>query len=216
MVGMIVAAGAAHAQAEQRADNEEPPVRSHAPPRTAQAQPARAPEPRGHGPVSLLLRVGYDVGGDDLVQISTSDGGSATVSAGRGATFAGGLLIQPEAPVTLELTIGYKVDARSFSNASFSFGTVPFDAILSFAPGGHRLGIGVTEHFATSLRCSGDCSATVDFKATTGLVVQWAYSHRYGDFGVRGTFIGYQPAGAARNAPSVSGSSVGAFAGVRL
>lgn len=170
-------------------------------------------------PVSVLLRVGVDIGGDEIFSGTTSDGSSVSMSGGGGGVISGGLLIAPDAPYAFEVTLGYKTTNQSFSNGSISFSRIPLDAILSFAPGNHRLGIGMTAHFAPTFDCnvSGICAGRVELDTSYGLLLQWAYTLHHVELGLRATVIGYHATEIITGATaSFSGNSAGAFVDLRL
>jgi hypothetical protein len=201
-------------------DDDAPPARSPAANAPVASPPSTGPyggpptvehRPR---PVTFLLRTQADFGGDDLFSGQTTNGDSVSVPAGTGLTLAAGLIFQPDIPLAIELTAGYKLRILSASNGTVTFSRFPIDAIASFAPGHHRLGLGVTVHLSPSLDCSvsGICEANVPFDTAVGLILQWAYTLGRLDFGARATFLSYSVPGNS----SFSGDTLGFFIGARL
>jgi hypothetical protein len=208
------------APAAQAHDNDNPPIRL-ASPSAAPAPPSpldKSPMWRGR-PFSVVLRLGADFGGDEIFSGTTSNGDSFSMTGGGGGVISGGFLIAPDAPYAFEITIGYKATTQSFSNGSISFSRVPVDAIASFAPGNHRLGIGVTAHFAPTLDCSvtGVCTGHAELDTSYGVLLQWAYTLHHLELGLRATFISYHATDTLSGATaSFNGNSFGGFVGVRL
>jgi hypothetical protein len=181
--------------------------------------PPQGPEPARRS-VGVLFRLGLDHGGEELVELSYSDGRSSSIRAGQLVTFSGGILYQPAAPWSLEATIGYKVDRESASNGSVQFARIPVDVVLSYASQGHRVGAGLTAHVSPSLSCEGTvcggAAVSVPLDTSFGMIAQYAHGFRRGDrgfeIGVRYTRISY----AGDGIPAFDGSSIGAFFGAWL
>jgi hypothetical protein len=203
-------------------DDDAPPVRHALAPAPAPGpaqEPILAKDPQWRDRhVSFVMRLGYEHGGDDLLTIQKSDGSSFDLAAGNGVLIAAGLLFTPHPLFALELTAGYKSSTGSFSNGSLSLHRVPLEAIASFAPGNHRIGIGPALHTATRFDCKidGICGGNIDFQTAIGVVLQWVYTAKNFELGARATLIHYRLAG--DNAPNdtISGSNLGGFVGVRL
>lgn len=165
--------------------------------------------------VGVLLRMGFDGGGDKLVTVQWDDGSSKTLKAGQLMTFAGGLLYHP-GDYAVEGTFGYKFDKVNGSNGSITFSRMPLDLVVSWAPGNHRLGAGPTVHLAPKFDCSatGVCAGTVNFNTAFGGIVQYAYGFPLGnagmELGARYTVISYK---ASDGGGSLSGNAIGGFFG---
>lgn len=208
--------------AEARGDS--PP--GAAPPSSPAPQPASAPEepaPASARPLSLLLRLGAEFGGDDLFQIMSSDSKSTTITAGGRLALSAGLFFHGQLPFTVEATVGYKFDNREYSNGSIEFTRVPIDVIASGRLYGLRAGVGVTMHLAPSLSCKVTdlCTGAISFDTALGGILQFAYSFNQGgngslDIGIRFTSITYKARMVRSNATSteLDGSCTGLFIGL--
>lgn len=172
----------------------------------------------GRRNAGVLLRMGFDAGGDELVKVRWSNGKRGSIKAGQLMTLAAGVLYRPDAPWALEGTIGYKLDKVNGSNGSIQFTRIPLDLIVDWAHGGHRLGAGPTVHLAPTLSCDADgaCDGVGDvtFDTAFGGILQYAYGFPVGlnggfDVGVRCTVIRYSGSGLR----TADGTSAGFFFG---
>ncbi len=75
-----------------------------------------APEVGDRRHLSLQGRVVVEAGGDDLFKLMSSSGDTSTITGGGGVTASLGLYYHPDAPWTLEATVGYKYQGESYSN----------------------------------------------------------------------------------------------------
>jgi hypothetical protein len=184
------------------------------------AAPAARVLPQPTRNVGFLLRMNFDFGGDELIELQWDDGDETTLKAGQLMTFAAGVLYRrPDAPWAVEATLGYKFDQANGDNGSIKFTRIPLDLVASFAHGGHRIGGGATAHLSPSFSCDADgvCDGTIDYDTALGGILQYAYGFRVGansgfDVGLRYTFIEYS----GSDLPSLDGSGVGFFFGGRL
>lgn len=184
------------------------------------AQPARAyssGDPGAGRPLGFLLRMGFDFGGDKLVEVRWDNGDKGTLRAGQLISFGAGFLYHPNAPWALEGTIGYKFDKVNGSNGTIEFTRFPLDLVVAWAARGHRLGAGPTVHLSPKYRCdaTGLCDQTVSFDTAVGGILQYAYGFRLGasaglDAGLRYTFVDYE---ASAGPGSIDGSGFGFFFG---
>lgn len=177
-----------------------------------------AVSPPSERTVAFLMRFGLEFGGDDLVMVTDTDGGSTTITGGGRGLFSAGAIYHPAAPFTVEATLGWKTSAARRANGSIAFDRFPLDLIVSVAGHGHRLGAGPTVHFGPTLSCnvSGLCDQNVSFDTAVGGVIQYAYTYifrgttnRAVEFGARYTFLTYSGDGV----PDVDGSAFGLFLG---
>lgn len=187
-------------------------------PGAARADGGDAPAER---PVGLLLRMGFDFGGDTIATARYDDGTSTTVKAGGLVHVAGGLLFHPDAPFSVEATFGYKADNATAKNGEIKFDRLPLDLIASYVVARrHRLGAGPTLHLNPKATCSvtGICNESLRFKNAWGFVGQYAYGIPLGssgaELGARYTVITYAPKTAG--VKSVDGSAFGVFFGFWL
>jgi hypothetical protein len=179
---------------------------------------AQTPEPPQHTrSVGFLLRMNFDFGGEELAEVSISDGSTRTLKAGGLWTGAAGLFYQaPGSALAVEGTIGIKFDQAGASNGSISFTRFPVDLVISYTHEGLRLGGGPTLHLSPSVDCdAGLCGEEVSIPLNQALggIAQLAYGFRRGnsafDIGARYTYIHYS----GTDVPSFSGSSMGVFFG---
>jgi hypothetical protein len=180
----------------------------------ARAQPAPQEGSGPRRPASFIMRAGYEYGGDDLVTVVTADGDSKTVTGGRGGFAEGGLLIEPDAPIAIETTLGFKEGRAS----SVSFSRWTFDTLVELVHDHARIGAGVTMQFGASIDCGFQqvCNHnTIPIDTAYGALLQAAYTAGRFDFGLRATLISYRASRTGSDA-SASGNSLGAFVGVRL
>ena len=105
------------------------------------------------------------------------------------------------------------------ANGSVTFTRFPLDVIASIAPGGVRIGVGVTVHLAPTYKCdvTAVCSEELSFDTGFGAIAQAAYSLPLSytialDFAARYTLIRYSE----DEFNSLDGSSIGLFFGVRF
>lgn len=174
--------------------------------------------------MAVLLRMGVDFGGDELLKATRNDGNTTTIAAGQLAALAVGFVYEPrQQPFALEGTVGAKLDAAHASNGDITFTRFPIELIASVAHQGARLGVGVTVHTEINLSCnvSNICSGSVDFDDAFGAIIQLAYNFRGhtargGEIGARYTSIEYHATGARTGTPPIDGSSFGIFASARL
>ncbi|MAQ91995.1 MAG: hypothetical protein CMM84_00465 [Rhodothermaceae bacterium] len=70
-----------------------------------------------------------EVGGDDVIELLFTGGGSQTLSAGQGGTFAAGLRARPVATLPLSLfgSIGYKFVLNASDNADIRLTRIPIE-----------------------------------------------------------------------------------------
>lgn len=199
----------------QRPDPEKPISKGGVPAATSPgpAVPEVAkPAPRT---LSFLYRLNLEFGGDDIATIMLTDGNTNTLTAGGLAAWSGGLFYHPDAPFTLEATLGYKSQKLSYDNGSIGFTRYPVDVIASLRAGGFRIGLGGTAHFSPTISCSigGVCGGEVSLDTAYGGIVQSAYSFQRGtvafDLGVRLTRIKYSNS----EIHNLDGSCVGLFLG---
>jgi hypothetical protein len=184
----------------------------------AAAQTPEPPPPLQHTrSVGFLLRTSLDFGGEELAEVSISDGSTQMLKGGGLCTVAAGLFYQaPGSTLAVEGTIGYKFDRAGASNGFISFTRVPVDLVISYTHEGLRLGGGPTLHFSPSVDCDAGLCGTeisIPLDSVLGGIAQVAYGFRLGnralDLGARYTYIRYS----GTDVPSFDGSSFGFFFG---
>jgi hypothetical protein len=181
--------------------------------------PAAAGDEPDARPVGLLLRLGFDFGGDTVARAKYEDGSDKRLQAGQLVSVAGGLIYHPRTvPVAAEATFGHKADRADGSKGRTRFTRYPVDLVVSCVVADHvRLGLGPTLHLSPRLSCDvgGQCAGSVGFANAWGGIIQAAFGVPIGDsgldLGARYTRITYRSRVAG--APAVDGSSFGVFLG---
>jgi hypothetical protein len=110
------------------------------------------------GPVaSLVLEGGLEFGGDEVAEVTFTDGTTQKMYAGQGGTVAFGVLLRPrqESPLDFRATLGYKFVTTAGENASITLTRIPMEFIATYrvAPD-WTIGGGVSRH--KSVKFNGD------------------------------------------------------------
>ena len=125
--------------------------------------------------------IGYEAGGDDLLEVLFTNGDSMTISAGDG------LFVNAGAAVTLNrarttqaiFTLGWKFQSVIASNGDATLSRFPLEAMVAYAPDKHRFGAGITTHLGIDLSGSGLLSEVgTDLESDVGYLLQ--YDYRFG------------------------------------
>lgn len=123
-----------------------------------------------------ILTVGYESGGDDLVQTTATD-----LSAGGGLAFGAGLSFsRAESSLSLRVMIHYLFDAVEFTSPDGEADTeaLPLELALFKRWQRHEFGIGPSIHFNPSYEISSGNPALngqVDFDTAAGVFLQYNY-----------------------------------------
>jgi len=144
-----------------------------------------------------VAHVGYEFGGDKILDVQYSDGSSSTINAGDGIVFAGGAsyVVSPE--VTVQTTLGWKYQTiQQATNGGADFTRFPLDVIAQYSQSNLRLGAGITYHLSPSLSTSGAASTyspSRSFDDAMGTVFQFDYTTESGFiWGLRYTDLTYK------------------------
>ena len=176
----------------------------------------------------MVLRLGVQGGGDDLVELEFADGGNERIDAGDGAFVElelDGRLVQrvlPGAPEGLltAFTLGWESATIDVANGEVTFSRVALALAehLRFA-GRFRAGAGLVWHPHAELDTDVDgvAGGDADFRPALGLRLSadWLIGSR-ALLGLRATAIEYEFDGGENDGERVDGSSVGVALGVRL
>ncbi len=162
---------------------------------------AAAPSPQ----FGLVIEGGIEYGGDQLVELLFTNGGTQKLLAGQGGTVAAGLQFQPAAVPQLSVlaTVGYKFVTNASNNSSIGLTRIPIEVIghWTFAPD-WSVGVGVVRHAAVKFDGDGFLP-DADLGASTGATVEIGW--RWATLSYTG--INYAaPSGAKLNAGSVGAS----------
>jgi len=110
------------------------------------------------GPVaSLVFEGGIEFGGDEVAEVTFTDGGTQKMYAGQGGSIAFGVLLRPrqDSPLDFRATLGYKFVTTAGDNASITLTRIPMELIATYrvAPD-WTVGGGVARH--TGIQFNGD------------------------------------------------------------
>ena len=159
------------------------------------------------GTTRAAVDAGVGGGGDKLVVVTYSDGGTKTIYAGDG--FYADMGVQhnfADSAWSLKATAGFDDAAAAGSNATVSFNRYPLDLLAIYSAGRSHIGFGLTEHLSPRLDNDG-LQPNVDYDNATGVVLQY----QYWLFGARLTGINYKVSGCNSGCSSVSGNSLSVF-----
>jgi hypothetical protein len=153
----------------------------------------------------LVLEGGIEYGGDQIVELLFTNGGTQKLLAGQGGTAAAGLQFQPAAVPQLSViaTVGYKFVTNASNNTSIGLTRIPLEAIgrWQLVPD-WSIGAGVVRHAAVKFNGDG-LLADSDLTASTGATVEVAWRWVVLTY----TSINYTaPSGTKLNAGSVGAS----------
>ena len=167
--------------------------------------------------------LGFDIGGDKVVEVDYVGGGSDAVYAGTGFHFALGMDLDFDANYMLRGTVGYKESSVTAKNGDASFSRTPLELIGYRFFGLHGVGVGLTHQRNVQAECDfsgGICPfSKVDLDDSTGLLFEYLYRVRREDsnkgfsVGVRIGGIEYKESGAPDD---ISGGFIGANIGITL
>lgn len=168
--------------------------------------------------VSPAMGIGFEFGGEKIVDVVYTDGSRSDIESGRGLYLNGGLVINisETTPHTFEtqVTAGYKfTSTKQASNGEVSFNRWPIE-LLTFYRNTERyfrFGGGVTYQVSNELKgTNAAVAATASFKNATGLVLEadWFLGPQHDlVVGARYTVISYQAQSSP--SPTISANSVG-------
>lgn len=174
---LSLATGVAAPAAAAREDGPHPP--GLAPPEAAPA-PAPAAEAPAGPPARLILGLGWDLGGDRLVEATLSDGTHPAIRANGGFHLSAGAELLPalQGRLRTRATLGVKYDAINATNARLSYLAFPLEVAEVWAAGPVRLGAGLSLSLGPRLSGSGDAAAVgADFDPSLGglLLAEWRW-----------------------------------------
>lgn len=124
--------------------------------------------------LALVIEGGVELGGDQIVELLFTNGGSQKLTAGQGGTIAAGLQYQPASIPRLSVaaTVGYKFVTNASNNSSIGLTRVPIELVGRWQLAREwSLGGGVVRHAA--VRFNGDgLLPDADLSASTGATVE--------------------------------------------
>ncbi|MCK5875822.1 MAG: outer membrane beta-barrel protein [Alcanivoracaceae bacterium] len=167
--------------------------------------------------------LGFDVGGDKVLEVDYVGGGSDAIYAGMGFHLAVGMDLDFGTEYMLRGSVGYKGTSISAKNGDATFSRTPLEVIGYRFFGLHGVGLGLTHHRNVQVECDfsgGICPfSKVDLDNATGLLVEYLYRVRREDsnkgfsVGVRLGAIEYKDPGGGDD---IGGGFIGANIGITL
>ena len=167
--------------------------------------------------------LGFDVGGDKVLEVDYAGGGSDAVYAGMGFHLAVGMDLDFGTEYMMRGTVGYKEGGVSARNGDATCSRTPFELIGFRFFGLHGVGAGLTHHRNVQAECDfsgGVCPfSKVDVDDATGLLIEYLYRVRREDsnkgfsVGVRVGGIEYKDPG---DGSDIGGGFIGANIGITL
>src|SRR6266446_5632318 len=126
--------------------------------------------------VNLMLKAGFDFGGDTLTTANVS-GSTKTINANDGLFFGGGASIVPDMKeLEIEVSLSYKFSGITAQNGNVDWSVLPLDALVFYRLPKFRFGGGLTYHLSPQLKGSGVASdLNAKYKDAAGLVLQADY-----------------------------------------
>lgn len=165
-----------------------------------------------------IVRLGGDVGGDELLEFEYEDGSTPDVTAG------GGLLLTVGGVLEAWRSGGHGLDAQvnagikyrtipAATNQDLNWLRLPVEGLLYYrAPSGFRFGGGPVVHLANALRASGEAAdGTLEFETTPGAIIQAELIRGNVVFDLRYTALKYKVSGSGE---TVNASSFGGGIGM--
>jgi hypothetical protein len=155
--------------------------------------------------VRPFFQAGADFGGDTLVNVTFTDGSTASVKANEGFYFGGGASIVTDSKlVEIELSLAYKFSMINASNGDIDWTRWPLEALVFYRLDKVRLGGGLTYHLNPEVDGSGVATPlNIKFDDALGFVLQADY--RLSDkmaIGMRYTNLKYEVDGSSASAKS--------------
>lgn len=128
-------------------------------------------------PVRFLIAGALEFGGDEVAEVSFTNGDSQSINAGQGGSIAIGAQIQfPKVEkFLLRGSIGYKYVTTQADNVHIRLTRVPMQLTANYmAAPKLRLGAGIVTHSGVKLNADG-LGANMTFKSNAGPVFEIAY-----------------------------------------
>jgi hypothetical protein len=127
--------------------------------------------------VNFLLEGGIEYGGDEILEVTFTNGDTQKVLAGQGGYVAvGGEFTLPSVKaLSLRASIGYKYNTTAADNADITLTRIPINLIPYWNLNKDiRLGIGITTH--QFIQFDGDGFVPdIDFESSIGPRIEFAY-----------------------------------------
>jgi len=160
--------------------------------------------------VRPIIKAGFDFGGDTVVSVGVTGGGSSSksIKANDGVFVGGGAsILMDSKELEVELSASYKFSTIAAQNGDIDWTVLPLDALVFYRLPNVRLGGGLTYHLGPTLRGSGAASGLdAKYDDALGFVLQGDYvlRNRY-NFGLRYTSVNYK-ANSIQTSPTLAAS----------
>lgn len=161
--------------------------------------------------VRPLLKTGFDLGGEALVNVVFTNGDTQKVRGNEGFYFGGGAAIISDAKDwEYDVTLAYKFAVINGSNGDVDWTRIPFEALAFYRLQHVRFGGGLTYHLSPRLKGSGVVGGLdVKFKNALGVILQadWRITQNIA-LGGRFTFLEYDAKAPASGSAEANGFGV--------
>src|SRR5262245_11094772 len=127
--------------------------------------------------VNPTFKIGYDFGGDTLIEVQSSSGATRKLKAGQGLFLGAGASILSDAKdLEGEVTLSYKYANITAQNGDINWSVLPLDGLIFYRMPNFRIGGGLTFHTNPTLKGSGAATGLqANYKDAAGLVLQADY-----------------------------------------
>ncbi len=170
--------------------------------------------------IEWIVGAGYELGGEELGQVTYSDGSSAPVNANNGIMLNfGGIFPNGEgSDLSTQVTLGYKTGGPRIWSSDVNWSAIPVEIIEHYRMSSVRLGLGIAYHINPQLKVNLPSSSFISkYNNALGFILQFSWAPVKAGYSVdlRYTSIKFQPSDAA-SAPAVNGSVAGMYANYRF
>lgn len=133
---------------------------------------------------AFVLEGGVEFGGDQIIELTFTDGSTQKLTTGQGGTIAAGLQYRFPAQPRLSVagTVGYKFVTNASENADIGISRIPVEVVARWMLDERWwAGAGLTRH--ASVRVAGDgFFPDADLDASTGLTFEIGYKWIYATY----------------------------------
>lgn len=170
--------------------------------------------------VEWIAGAGLELGGEELGQVTYSDGSTAPVNANNGImlNFGGIFANGDDSAFSTQISLGYKSGGPRIWSSDVNWSAMPLDIIEHYRIDNLRLGLGITYHFNPQLKVNLPSSSFVNkYNNSIGILAQisWAPVRENYSFDLRYTSIKFQQSDLP-SAPLINGSVGGLYATYRF
>lgn len=181
------------------------------------SQPAARKKSAG---VEWLVGLGADFGGEELGQLTYSDGSTASVYANKGIAFFFGVILPNgrDSDFSTQLSLGYKLGGPRAINTDVTWSALPLEVIEYYRAGSLRTGLGLSYQLNPQLSVNTPATSYVDkYNNALGFIAQigWAPVREHFSLDLRYTSIKFQGNGVIGPA-NADGSVTGIYTSFRF